>query len=335
VSLGYLPLGFANKKGMKPHRYRRADNPRKAARQTGVPGGIPPSSPPPGAERRNTRYALFRPTALRHWPALLLGIALGCSGARVAAQTADIASRSVLRVCADPSDLPFSDQQKQGFENKIAELMGAALGLKIEYTWFPQIIGFVRNTLQAYRCDLVMGTVAGDEIMQTTNPYYFTTYVMVYRSDKGLAIDGIEDPRLARLRLGVVSATPPSNLLVRHDLMAQAKPYALTVDTRAESPTHQMVLDVMSGTIDVGFLWGPIAGYYKKHDKLPLTLVPLNDEPGAPRMKYHIAMGVRANEPEWRRRINAVILQERPQITAVLRDYGVPLLNEQGELTDP
>jgi quinoprotein dehydrogenase-associated probable ABC transporter substrate-binding protein len=251
------------------------------------------------------------------------------------AQTADIASRTVLKVCADPNDLPFSDEKKEGFENKIAELMGDALGVNVEYTWSPQIIGFVRNTLAVYRCDLVMGTVAGDEIMTTTNPYYFTSYVMVYRSDKGVPIKDKRDPRLAGLRLGVVGATPPSDLLVRHELMAHAKPYHLTVDTRAESPTHQMIQDVMSGAIDIGFLWGPIAGYYKEHDKLPLTLVLLADEPGAPRMKYHIAMGVRANEPEWRRRINAVILKQQPQITAILRDYGVPLLNEQGQLVDP
>jgi quinoprotein dehydrogenase-associated probable ABC transporter substrate-binding protein len=269
------------------------------------------------------------------WLAAPLGIVLIASGRPVAAQTADIVDRSALKVCADPGNLPFSNEKKQGFENKIAEAMGAALGLKVEYTWFPQVIGFVRNTLQAHRCDLVMGTVAGDNIMQTTNPYYFTTYVMVYRSDKGLAFDGMQDPRLASLRLGVVSATPPSDLLVRHDLMSHAKPYQLTVDTRAESPTHQMVKDVIDGTIDVGFLWGPIAGYYKKHDKLPLTLVPLKDEPGAARMKYHIAMGVRGNEPEWRRRINAVILKQQPEIAAILRDYGVPLLNEQGELINP
>jgi quinoprotein dehydrogenase-associated probable ABC transporter substrate-binding protein len=264
----------------------------------------------------------------------LLGVALIYAGRPVAAQTTDIVDRTALKVCADPSNLPFSNDKQQGFENKIADVIGTALGLKVEYTWFPQVIGFVRNTLQAHRCDLVMGTVAGDDIMQTTNPYYFTTYVMVYRSDKGLAFDGLQDPRLAGLRLGVVSATPPSDLLVRHDLMAHAKPYQLTVDTRAESPTHQMVQDVVDGTIDVGFLWGPIAGYYRKHDELPLTLVPLKDEPGAARMKYHIAMGVRANEPEWRRKINAVILKQQAQITAILRDYGVPLLNEQGGLIE-
>ena len=269
------------------------------------------------------------------WAGALLGLGLVCGGRPVAAQTADIVDRSALKVCADPNNLPFSNEKKEGFENKIAELMGAALKLKVEYTWFPQVIGFVRNTLQAHRCDLVMGTVAGDDIMQTTNPYYYTTYVMLYRSDKRLAFEGLEDPRLASLRLGVVGATPPSDLLVRHDLMSHAKPYQLTVDTRAESPTHQMVQDVVDGTIDVGFLWGPIAGYYRKHDELPLTLVPLKDEPGAARMKYHIAMGVRGNEPEWRRRVNAVILKQQPEITAILRDYGVPLLNEQGELINP
>ena len=117
--------------------------------------------------------------------------------------------------------------------------------------------------------------------------------------------------------------------------MSHAKPYPLTVDTRVQSPTHQMIQDVVNRTIDVGFLWGPIAGYYKKHDKLPLTLVPLKEEPGAARMKYHIAMGVRANEPEWRRRVNATILKQQLAITAILRDYGIPLLNEQGELIDP
>src|SRR6516225_3118474 len=252
-----------------------------------------------------------------------------------AAQTGDVVDRNELKVCADPSNLPFPNEKKEGVENKIAELIGAELGLKVDYTWFPQVIGFVRNTLRARLCDLVMGAVAGDEIMQTTQPSYFTTYVTFYRSDKGVAFEGTQDPSLAKLRLGVVAGTPPADLLVRHDLMSHTRPYALNVDTRAESPTHQMVQDVVDGTIDVGFLWGPIAAYYRKRDDLPLTLVPLKDEPGAARMEYHIAMGVRANEPEWRRRINAAILKRQVEITAILHDYGVPLLNEQGELAAP
>ena len=269
---------------------------------------------------------------LRRHHFVLLGLLLINS---VSAEAQEIVDRSKLKVCADPNNLPFSNEQKEGFENKIAELMGKELGLAVDYAWFPQVIGFVRNTLRAHLCDLVVGTVAGDEIMQTTNPYYFTTYVMLYRSDKGLAPTGPQDPSLAGLRLGVVGGTPPADLLARYDLMAHTKPYALTVDTRFESPTHEMVKDVADGTIDVGFLWGPIAGYWRKHDELPITLVPLKSEPGAARMEYHIAMGMRANEPEWRRRVNAVILKREPEITAILRDYGVPLLNEQGELIDP
>src|SRR6266404_3642004 len=216
----------------------------------------------------------------------LFFVALG--GPPAAAQ--DIVDRSTLRVCADPHNLPFSDEKKEGFENKIAEVMGTELQLSTDYAWAPQVIGFVHNTLRAHLCDLVMGTVAGDEIMQTTNPYYFTTYVMLYRSDKRLGLEGLHDPRLAKLRLGVVAGTPPADLLARYNLMPHTQPYALTVDTRALSPTHQMVQDVVDGTIDVGFLWGPIAGYYRKHDGLPLTLVPLKSEPGAARMEYHIAM---------------------------------------------
>ena len=250
----------------------------------------------------------------------------------LAAPTGEIVDKSELRVCADPADLPFSNDKKQGFENKIADLIGQDLGRKVSYFWFPQVIGFVRNTLRAHQCDLVMGTVAGDDIMQTTVPYYFTTYVMFYRSDKGLKLTGIDDPKLKTLHLGVVGRTPPADLLVRHGLMAQTKPYELTVDTRVQLPTRQMVEDVANGTIDVGFLWGPIAGYYKKHDNLPLTIVALQNEPGAARMEYHIAMGVRGNEPEWRRTISNAILKDKDKITAILRDYGVPLLDEQGKL---
>jgi quinoprotein dehydrogenase-associated probable ABC transporter substrate-binding protein len=265
----------------------------------------------------------------------LFGALLVCGGGPAVAQTGELVDRSVLKVCADPNNLPFSDEKKEGFENKIADLIGAELGRPVDYVWFPQVIGFVRNTLRANRCDLVMGTVAGDEIMQTTNPYYFTTYVILWRSDKEFAFAGLDDPRLKTLRLGVVAGTPPSDLLVRYDLMSHTKPYALSVDTRFESPPHEMVQDVVAGTIDVSFLWGPIAGYYRKRDALPLTLVPLKSEPGTPRMAYHIAMGVRANEPEWRRGINAAILKRQTEITAILRDYGVPLLNEQGELASP
>lgn len=266
----------------------------------------------------------------------LLTVALGfpLAPSAASAQTGEIVSRTELRICADPNNLPFSNEREEGFENKIAQVMGNELNLPVSYFWFPQVIGFVRNTLRVRRCDLVIGTVAGDDIMQTTNPYYYSTYVMLFRSDKGWAPSGLDDPRLKTMRLGIVAATPPSDLLVRHGLIANAKPYALTVDTRYESPAREMVEDILSGEVDVGLLWGPIAGFYVKREKLPLTLTVLKSEPGAPRMDYRIAMGVRANEPEWRRRVNAIILKRQPELTAILRDYGVPLLNEQGQLVD-
>jgi quinoprotein dehydrogenase-associated probable ABC transporter substrate-binding protein len=249
------------------------------------------------------------------------------------AQTGEIVDRSELRVCADPNNLPFSNESEEGFENRIAKIVADELRIPVSYQWFPQIVGFVRNTLRVRRCDLVMGTVAGDDIMQTTNPYYYSTYVMIFRSDRGFSFSSAADPKLNGLRLGVVGATPPTDLLVRHDLMANTKPYALTVDTRHESPAHQLVEDVASGAIDVGFIWGPIAGYYIRRDSLPLQMTALRGEPDAARMDYRIAMGVRANEPEWRRRINSIILKRQSDITAILRDYGIPLLNERGELS--
>ncbi len=254
----------------------------------------------------------------------------------VSAQTpGEILDRTELHVCADPNNLPFSNEKGEGFENKIALVIGDELKLPVKFVFFPQVIGFVRNTLRAHTCDLIIGTAAGDEIVQTTSPYYYSTYVVVYRRDKGFEFKDFDDPRLKTLRIGIISATPPSDLLIRHGLMAKAKPYALMVDTRFDSPTHEMIDDIESGAVDIGLLWGPIAGYYARSAKDPLVMVPVPNEEGAPRMDYHIAMGVRNNEPEWRRRVNAAIAKRRAELTAILRDYGVPLLDEQGRLTSP
>lgn len=253
-------------------------------------------------------------------------------GARAQAP-GEILARTELRVCADPNDLPFSNEKGEGYENKTAELVGRELNLPVRFVYFPQVIGFVRNTLRARSCDLIMGTVAGDDVVQTTTPYYYSDYVVVWPEGKDFAFAGFDDPRLKMMRIGIISATPPSDLLVRHELMANAKPYALMVDTRYESATHELVEDLVKGEIDLGLLWGPIAGYYIKREALKLKLAPIPNEPGAPRMDYHIAMGVRANEPEWRRQINAVIQKRQAEITDILRDYGVPLLDEQGRLT--
>jgi quinoprotein dehydrogenase-associated probable ABC transporter substrate-binding protein len=272
---------------------------------------------------------------LRLAPVCALALAGSASPGAAQSPTGELVARTELRVCADPNNMPFSDEKSEGFENKIAEVLGKDLSLPVRYTWFPQVVGFARNTLRANRCDLVMGTVAADDIMQTTTPYYYTSYVIAYRNDSGWSFIDFDDPKLKALHIGIVAGTPPADLLVRHDLMAHARPYALQVDTRFESPVHQMLTDIVNKEIDAGLLWGPIAGYYIHHDGLPLKMALIQNEPGAPRMAYHIAMGVRNNEPEWRRRINAAINGRRDEITAILRDYGVPLLDEQGQALQP
>jgi len=244
--------------------------------------------------------------------------------------TGELVARTELRVCADPHNLPFSNEQGEGFENRIAQIIGQELSVPIKFVWFPQIIGFVRNTLGAGKCDLVMGTVAGDEVMETTSPYYFTSYVIVYRNDSGWTFTDFDDPKLKPLHIGIVAGTPPGNLLVSHGLMVNAKPYQLTVDTRFESPAQEMIQDVVDHKIDAGLLWGPLAGYYIRHGHLDLAMNEVKSEPQSPRMSYHIAMGVRASAPQWRRRINAAIQKHQTEITAILADYGIPLLNEQG-----
>jgi quinoprotein dehydrogenase-associated probable ABC transporter substrate-binding protein len=248
----------------------------------------------------------------------------------MAQTTVELDSRTELRVCADPNNLPFSNDKREGFENKIAEIIGQELNLPVSYVWFPQVVGFVRNTLQARRCDLVMGTVSGDGMMDNTNAYYHSGYMIVTRTEDGIAATGLGDPALADKRIGLIAATPPTDLLLRHGLMPHVTSYALAVDTRYDSPARAMIQDVVDKKIDVGLLWGPIAGYYIKHDALPLKAAFLDSEPDSPRLDFRIAMGMRRGEPDWRHRINGALEKHRSEVTQVLVAYGVPLLDEQG-----
>jgi quinoprotein dehydrogenase-associated probable ABC transporter substrate-binding protein len=258
-------------------------------------------------------------------------MALATGGAMAQTRT-DLVSRTELRVCADPHNLPFSDENREGFENKIADLVGQELHLPVTYVWFPQVIGFVRNTLGARRCDVVMGTVSGAEMMDTTNAYYHSGYMIVTRTEDGITARTLNDPAFADKHIGLIAATPPTDLLLRHNLMTHTTSYALTVDTRFESPSRQMLQDLVDQKIDVGLLWGPFAGYYITHDHLPLRMVLLDAEDSPLRLDYHIAMGVRPGEPEWRRRLNDVLRRRQDDITHILVTYGIPLLDEQNRL---
>lgn len=264
-----------------------------------------------------------------------LAAALALPGAAGRAQTAEVQGLAELRVCADPANLPFSNEAREGFENRVAEIVGRALGLPVSYVFFPQTVGFVRNTIRARQCDVVMGTVAGDELLQNTNPYYHTTYVAVFRRGEPAPPEDFADPAWRSLRIGVVANTPPADPLVRAGLMPRVRPYALNVDTRHEQPGRQMVRDVASGAIDVGLVWGPIAGWEIKQGGHALEMRPIPSAPGWARMDYRITMGVRAQEPEFRRRINAALRDHAAEIAAVLREYNVPLLDNQGRLVPP
>jgi quinoprotein dehydrogenase-associated probable ABC transporter substrate-binding protein len=256
--------------------------------------------------------------------------AVALVAAAAAAQTSDLVTRSALRVCADPANLPFSNEAGTGFENKIAELLARDLGVPLHYTWFPQVTGFLRNTLATKRCDLVIGYAAGSDPVQNTNPYYRSAWVLITRQNDGL--DGVKelgDPRLQGKRLGVVAGTPPATLLALNGLIGQAKPYALTVDRRFESPSEDMVRDIASGEIDGGILWGPIGGYFAKLAGKPLAIAPLTrHEAGVP-MTFRITFGIRHGETEWKHRLNYFIAARQGEINRVLLDYGVPLIDEQ------
>lgn len=271
------------------------------------------------------------------WPGrILAGLAAAVALAGpAAAQRAELVNRTELRVCADPRNLPFSNEAKEGFENRVAAIIAADLDLPLAYVWFPQVTGFVRNTLRARECDLVMGAVSGDGVMDSTNPYYHTGYMLVTRAADGITATSVGDPALRGLRFGVIAATPPTDLLLRHGLMDRVRAYSLRVDTRISNPAREMLRDLVDGALDVVLVWGPVAGYAIKQDGLPLQARFIEAEPGAPRLDYRIAMGVRAGEPEWRRRINQAIGRHKLEIEAVLAEYGVPQLDEQDRPPKP
>ena len=252
-------------------------------------------------------------------------------------QRVDLVNRLSLRVCADPANMPFSNDKGEGFENKIAEIVAAELKVPVEYVWFPQATGFVRNTLFAKRCDVVMGYAQGDELVLNTNHYYRSVYALVYR--KGTSLDGVDrlaDPRLKNKRIGVIAGTPPAGTMAALGLIKHAKPYPLMVDRRYELPGERMVRDIRSGDIDAGILWGPMAGYFAANDGERLVVVPLLKETTGPRMAYRITLGVRQLEDEWKRQLNALIAKLQGKFDAVLLQYGVPLLDEQNNLiTEP
>lgn len=235
----------------------------------------------------------------------------------------------VLRICADPRNLPFSNDKGEGFENKIGELLAGKLQKKLDYMFFPQATGFVRMTLGAHRCDVIMGFPQGDDLAQGTNPYYRTAYAIVAKPGSGLdEVTTLEDERLKGKHIGIVAGTPPATNMAINGLMTNAKPYPLMIDTRYDSSAEAMMNDLAKGEIDAGILWGPMAGFYAKKANPPLHITPLVKETTGPKLVYRIGMGVRASDQNWKRQLNRLIQENQPEINKILLDYGVPLLDE-------
>jgi quinoprotein dehydrogenase-associated probable ABC transporter substrate-binding protein len=267
----------------------------------------------------------------------LVGVVLpGGAGAQDAEGSIELVDPHVFRACADPRDLPLSNEAGEGFENKIADLFARKLGKSVAYTFYPDATGFIRNTLNAYHCDVVMGTAQGDDLVQPTNPYYRTGYAAAYHQDGPLkGMDSLSDPRLKTARIGIVAGTPPATYLAMNGLLGQIKSYRLGVDTRYDSPTHDMMADLDKGEIDVALIWGPFGGYYATKAKTPTAVVPLVKEQGGPRMVYRIVMGVRHSDQNWKRDLNKLISENQDEIQAILRSYGVPLLDENDKPISP
>jgi len=245
----------------------------------------------------------------------------------------ELVDPNVLRVCADPRNLPFSNDKGEGFENKLAELLAQKLNRNLAYAWYPQSVGFVRNTLGAHRCDVIPGFPQGDELVQSTNPYYRTAYAFVVRPGDGLDdLDTLADPRLKTKRIGIVAGTPPATYLAINGLMGKAKPYPLVIDTRVDSSAAAMMGDLASREIDVAVMWGPMAGYYAGLANPRMRVTLLTKDSGGPQLAYRIAMGVRPTDQNWKRLLNRLIAENRTDINRLLIGFGVPLLDENDQL---
>jgi len=252
---------------------------------------------------------------------LLLALLLGsCSRERV------------LKVCADPNNLPFSNRAGQGFENHLAALIARALHARLDYVWWAQRRGYVRNTLNAHECDLWPGVASSLDMLATSRPYYRSTYVFVTRAADRLEGLNLDDPRLRRLRLGVQmigddgANTPPAHALARRSIVTNVRGYMLYGDYRQPNPPVAIVRAVAAGEVDAGLVWGPLAGYFAARSPVGLRLEPVTpwlDDTSWP-MIYDISVGVRRSDPELLNEIDRVLTSRAREIDDLLDRYHVP-----------
>jgi quinoprotein dehydrogenase-associated probable ABC transporter substrate-binding protein len=248
-------------------------------------------------------------------------------------------AKSEFRVCADPENLPFSNRQQEGFENKIATVMAKAFDTSPSYIWWGQRRGFIRNTMNATlkegRCNIMIGAPQGYDLVRTTKPYYRSTYVFVYRKDKGPQVKSLDDPILKKIKIGVhllgedYNNPPPVYALSRRGIVGNVVGFETFYS--AQNPPSRIIDAVASGQIDVAIVWGPAVGYFVKHQKVPMEMVPVPSGKADLPFAFDISMGIKPGDDELRARVEKVLVMKHAEITAILKDYGVPLLDGKVE----
>jgi quinoprotein dehydrogenase-associated probable ABC transporter substrate-binding protein len=265
--------------------------------------------------------------------ALACAIAASCDHARAATAVNE------LRVCADPNNLPFSNARQEGFENKIAEIVAHDLNAKVRYTWWAQRRGFVRNTLNAHECDLLIGVPSAFERASTTIPYYRSTYVFVTRRDRHIRISSFDDAVLRKLRIGVqmigddFTNTPPAHALSKRNIIQNVRGYSVYGDYRQPNPPARIIDALVKGEVDIAIAWGPLAGYFAKQAPVALEITPVSPQIDLPYLPFvfDISMGVRRGEPALRDELNSIINRRKHEIDRILDQYGVPRVNTAGD----
>lgn len=288
-----------------------------------------PTTGPGGTRRMRGRW---RPHA-----AVTGAVLAGCALSVQALQLADTPASAAqpareLAICADPANLPFSNQRQQGFENRIAELLAADLQATVRYTWNMQRRSFLRRTLNAGACDVVIGLPAGLQGVAQTRPYYRSSYVFVTRS--GMQLQGIDDPRLRQLRIGLQAVgaeganTPPAMALARRGIVEHITGFPMWAEEADETPQARILAAVARGEVDVALVWGPTAGYFARPHAPQLSLSPLLGDPQQPGLafSYGMALSVRRSDTALRDELQQVLDRRQADIAAILTGYGVPLL---------
>jgi len=264
------------------------------------------------------------------------------AAAQASGSTAPEKADPVLRVCADPSNLPLSNDRGEGYENKIAEALAHDLGKKVEYTFFPQRMGFVRNTLRArdeqtlkFKCDLIVGVPKGYDLTATTRPYMHSTYAMVItdRPDfKGFKTPqdllALSPAKLHSLRIGIFGRSPAADWLLQNGLIERAEMYAPQSGDPRETPNTIVERDLSSGKIDLAIVWGPVAGQLVSEHRGPKPWTALPFKPDSKiKFDYEISMGLRQGEKDWQATLDQWIASHQSQIQSILVSYHIPLLD--------